>query len=309
MASRVDRLIPQDCVPADLTAPLADRLAEALADGDSVLLTGAASPCPLLAAVVWHPRLKQTRVFRVGPPLDLISMLRQVTADDGPADATLEQGFDALTAPSAGCDRIVLLVEDAHLLPHATLRYIEFTLRAGPHLQVVLAGQSGIEDMLALDGFAGLRNRIPLHLALPDPVPECAAPSSEDSLTGEPGLVASYRMTPTRLLACSAVAAGLAIVGSISLAPPAPPAVVASAGSAAALPAAASPATEQPPEPASAQPAVMPVAPPVAEPGISTAIVQPAPDAVPLSSPVNEAAPALAADAPAAPGTVAASGA
>ena len=191
MAIRMDRLTRHGRVPADAVAPLADRLAEALADGGSALVTGDASAALLLAVAARHPLLTQTRIFRVGPPLDLIAMLRQVTADDGPQDATLEEGFDLLTAPSAGCSRIVLLVEDAHLLPHATLRYIEFALRAGPHLQVVLAGRPGIGEMLALDGFAGLRNRIPLHLALPDPVPEFAPPSPEGPLTREPGLAAS----------------------------------------------------------------------------------------------------------------------
>lgn len=298
----MDRLTLDDCVPADPAAQLADRLAEALASGDSVLLTGPANPCPLFAAAAQHPRLLRATVFHVGSPLDLISMLRQVTADDGPKDATLEQGFGFLTAPGAGCERIVLFVAKAHLLPHATLRYIEFALHAGPHLTVALAGQNGLSDLLALDGFAGLRNRMPVHLLLPDAGPAHTDLPPAALVPGASNLALNYRMTPPRLLACAAAAAGLAVVGMMSLSPSAPP-VTAVLAEPRTAPSVA--AVEPSPEPASAQPAPVGVAGSAEAPDTSIAAAQQAPVAAPLPSPATEVAPTLAAGAPAATGIVA----
>ena len=302
MASRVDRPTFSDRVPTDPSEGLADRLAEALADGNSVLLTGPADPCPLFAAAARHPRLLRSTVLHVGPPLDLISMLRQVTADDGPRDATLEQGFDRLTAPGAGCERVVLFVAEAHLLPHATLRYIEFALHAGLHLTVVLAGQNGLLDLLALDGFSGLRNRIPVHLVLPDASTAHTDPPARTSVPGSSNLAPAYRMTPPRLLAAAAVTAGLAVMGMISLSPPALP-VTAALVEPEAAPSVA--AVEPSPESASALAAPVAVAGPVQAPDASTVATQQAPVAAPLSSPATEAEPALTAETAAAAGIVA----
>ena len=299
MASRMDHLPLDHRLPSNLTAELADRLVEALADGDSVLLTGPTDPYPLFAAAARHPRLLRATVFQVGPPLDLISMLRQVTADAGLKDATLEQGFNSLMTPSAECERVVLFVAEAHLLPHATMRYIEFALHAGPHLTVVLAGQDGLLDMMALDGFAGLRNRIPVHLVLPDAgaahtgLPPAAPVSSASNLA------LAYRMTPPRLLAAAVAAAGLAVVGIMSFSFSAPPARAVLAGPGAAPFAAA---VEPTPEPANAQPAPVAVAGSVSAPDTSTAAAQQAPVAAPLPSPATGVEPILAAEAPAAAG-------
>lgn len=304
MASRMDRLTLDDCVPADLAAQLADRLAEALANGDSVLLTGPANPFPLFAAAARHSSLVRATVFHVGPPLDLISMLRQVTADDGPKDATLEQGFNSLTTPGAGCERIVLFVAEAHLLPHATLRYIEFALHAGPHLTVALAGQNGLSDLLALDGFAGLRNRIPVHFLLPDAGPARTDHPPVAPMSSVSNLALAYRMTPPRLLACAAAAAGLAVVGMMSLSPSAGPvtavlAVPETATSVAAV--------EPSPEPASAQPVPTPVGVASSAEALdaSVAAAQQAPGAAPFPSPATEVASTFAAGTPAAAGIVA----
>ena len=299
MASRMDRLSLDHRFPSDLTAGLTDRLVEALADGDSVLLTGFADPYPLFAAAARHPRLLRATVFQVGPPLDLISVLRQVTADAGLKDATLEQGFSSLVSPSAKCERVVLFVAEAHLLPHATMRYIEFALHAGPHLTVVLAGQNGLLDMLALDGFAGLRNRIPVHLVLPD-----AGVAHRDfplaaTVPSASNLALTYKMTPPRLLAAAAAAASLVVVGIMSFSFPAPPATAVLAGPGAAPSAAA---VEPAPGPASAQPAPVAVAGSLPAPDTSATIAQQAPAAAPRPSPATEVEPTLATKAPAAAG-------
>ena len=302
MASRMDRLTLNDHVPADPPAELADKVAEAAADGDSVLLTGSADPSPVFAAVSRHSRLLQARIFHVGPPLDLTSMLRQVTADDGPADATLKRSFDALTAPGAGCERIVLFVAEAHLLPHATMRYIELALRAGPHLTVVLAGRNELLDTLALDGFAGLHNRTPVHFMLPDAGPAHTDLPSPSSMPSTLGLAATDGMTPPQLLACAAVAAGLAVVGMMSLSSPDSSATIALIGPGAAP----SPVAGEPfPGHARTQPAPLAVAGPVQAPDNGNAVAQHMPGAVPLPSLAPDAEPTLAAEAPAAAGTVA----
>ncbi len=301
MPFKMNRLTLNDHAPTDHAAACADRLAEALADGNSVLLTGSGDPSPLFVAAARNLRLLQAAVFHVGPPLDLISMLRQVTADDGPRDATLEEGFDLLTAPGAGCERIVLFVAEAHLLPHATLRYIEFALRAGPYLTVALAGQNGLSDLLALDGFAGLRNRMPVHLLLPD-----ADPAHTDCLPAafvpkDLDLAVTHRMTPPRLLACAAAAAGFVVVGMMSLSPSAPPvtAILAEPETAPSVAAVASP------EPVSAQPAPVGVADLAEAPDTSIAAAQQAPIAAPLPSPATEVEPTFAAEASAVAGVVA----
>ena len=299
MANRMDRLTLDDRLPSNVTAELADRLVEALADGASVLLTGPADPTPLFAAAARHPRLLRATVFQVGPPLDLASMLRQVTTDAGLQDATLEQGFGSLVAPKAECERIVLFVAEAHLLPHATMRYIEFALHAGPHLTVVLAGQNGLLDMMALDGFAGLRKRIPVHLMLPNAGTANTASPPAVPVPRAASHAPTYRMTPPRLMASAAAAAGLAIVGIMSFSVPASTATAVLARPGAASFAAAVAA----PEPASAQPAPVAVT-AVPTSGTSAIAAQQVPVAAPLPPTATELEPALAAAAPAASGTV-----
>ncbi len=205
------------------------QLVAAVTGGASVLVTGSAEAALLPAALA--QLLARTgsriRVLHVRPPLDLPGFLKQVAQADGALDGSrLEQGFEALTVPGADCDRIALLVEDADKMPRETLRYLEFALGAESCLQVVLAGQSGISNMLALDGFAGLRRRIALHVALPNAEPPPAVQPFQPQLAGEalsaPPLAEEasprpYRIMPPRLLAGAALAAGLALVAGSSL--------------------------------------------------------------------------------------------
>jgi len=239
MANRPDNPVLAD--PAALAANdsvLADRAVAAVMDGASVLVTAHDGTTPLLAAVTLRLAPTRTRVLHVRPPLGIAGFMDQVAANGAPGDTQLEWGFNALVMPDAGCDRIALLVEDAYRMPQATLRYIKLTLQAGPHLRVVLAGRSGIEDTLALAGFAELRERFPLHLALPaaEPQPAEALLSAEtlplaeilpvEDLPVSPhpaaALPVPYRMSPPRLLACAAAAAGLALLIGASLVPPVP---------------------------------------------------------------------------------------
>lgn len=248
MADRPDDPALPGSTSAGNDPVLADRVAAAVMDGTSVLVTAHDGTASLLAAVALRLAPTRTRVLHVRPPLGIAGFMDQVAAKGAPGDTQLERGFNALTIPDAGCDRIALLVEDAHRMPQATLRYIEFTLQAGAHLHVVLAGRSGIGDTLALAGFTGLRKRFPLHLALPGaelqpakalppaeaapvealPMPVEALPVPLPPSTPPFGL---YRMSPPRLLACAAAAAGLALLIGGSLVPPVPAGALVVSGS------------------------------------------------------------------------------
>lgn len=243
MADRPDDPVLPGPILAASDPVLADKAVAAVMDGASVLVTAHDGTTAFLAAVALRLAPTRTRVLHLRPPLGIAGFMDQVAANCAPGDTQLERGFNALTMPDAGCDRIALLVEDAHEMPQATLRCIEFTLQAGPHLRVVLAGRSGIKDTLALAGFAGLRKRFPLHLALPAAEPQPAEtllpaqalplaktlpvealPVEASPVPPHPAATspAPYRMSPPRLLACAAAAAGVALLIGTSLVPPVP---------------------------------------------------------------------------------------
>ena len=157
---------------------LAGQLVAHLAGGGSLLLTGSEGSGAVLDAAADALGKTRARVLKVRPPLDLRGFMEQVgRTGRAIGDDDVERGFNALTALDPGCDRIVLLVEDAHLLPHTTLFYLQFVLRAGPPLQLAFAGRPEIADALALEGFAGLRGRFSLHLTMAAPSPELAEPT------------------------------------------------------------------------------------------------------------------------------------
>lgn len=203
--------------------PFAAQLAAAMVSGRSALVTGLDGSV-VLAAASDALSNGRTRVLHVRPPLDLDGFMEQVVhAGTIPGGVTdLEQGFDALTRPDTFHDSIALLVEDAHRMPETTLRYIELALRAGPHLQVALAGQMEVADTLALPGFSGLRKRLSLHLVLPAPDPPAVVmdllPAASAASTGR-----SRRVRVVGALAGVAFAAGLAVAVWMPAVPPAPP--------------------------------------------------------------------------------------
>jgi hypothetical protein len=136
-----------------------------------LLLTGA-NGAAVLAGIAATLATLRTRVLRVSPPLDLRGFMEQVgRTGQAAGDDDVERGFNALTTLDPGCDRIVLLVDDAHLLPHTTLFYLQFVLRADPPLHLAFAGCPEIAETLALEGFAGLRGRFTLQLTMPEPSP------------------------------------------------------------------------------------------------------------------------------------------
>ena len=172
--------------------------------GGSVLLTGRDGGPAVLAAVADALAKGRTRVLQVRPPLDLPGFMGQVgRIGNASGDDDVERGFNALTILGPDCDGIVLLVEDAHLLPHPTLFYLQFVLRGGSPLQLAFAGCPEIADTLALEGFAGLRGCFSLQLTMPEPSPELAGSPSQGVQRSGFGRVI------TRVLARAAACAGL----------------------------------------------------------------------------------------------------
>jgi len=149
---------------------LISKLVTHLTGGGSLLLTGMDGTAAIMAAAAGTLDKGRMRVLSVRPPLDLQGFIEQVgRPGHALGDTDIERGFNVLTALDTTCDGIVLLVEDAHLLPRTTLFYLQFILRAGPPLRLAFAGSAGIADTLALEGFAGLRAHFSLHLTMAAP--------------------------------------------------------------------------------------------------------------------------------------------
>jgi len=168
------------------------------------LLLTSANGAAVLAGIAATLATRRTRVLRVSPPLDLRGFMEQVgRTGQAAGDDDVERGFNALTILDPSCDRIVLLVDDAHLLPHTTLFYLQFVLRADPPLYLAFAGCPEIAETLALEGFAGLRGRFTLQLAMPEPFPAPAGSALQAGQHSRIGQVIA------RVLAKSAAYAGL----------------------------------------------------------------------------------------------------
>ena len=184
--SQMNGLHTSNSTPTEVPPSLAGQLASALTKGLSVLVTGPAGTMALLAEAVPLLIASRTRVLRVCPPYQLTAFMQQVASSISETDDDLPQSaFDALTALDATCDRIALLVEDAHLLPDATLRYIESAFYDGSSLCVAFAGQPAIADILTSQGFSKLRRRLSLTLVMPKallatPLPVAAHPERGD---------------------------------------------------------------------------------------------------------------------------------
>ena len=91
-----------------------------------------------------------------------------------PDDEALSRSFRALTVLDPSCDRIVLLVGDAHALSHSALRYVQFVSRSTAHLQLVFCGTRALFELLNIEEFTWLRARLGagLVLTLAAPIPE-----------------------------------------------------------------------------------------------------------------------------------------
>ena len=195
--------------------PQVDRLVAGLANGNSMLIVSPLPTAALLTAI--EGLLRRTRILRVAPPLALPAFMEQIAANAGTDTGSLEQGFNALTTLDATCDRIALIVEDAHLLPPETLRYIDLSFWSAPSLQVILAGRPEISDVLALEGYTSLRKRLAFKIVVPSPSPlppdklRFAAPKLITARRPEFGAGPSRALT-SRAVSFAGAAMGAAIV-------------------------------------------------------------------------------------------------
>lgn len=84
-------------------------------------------------------------------------------ADPTPlAGPDLERGFELLTDPEPGCDRIVLVLDRADALDPAALRYVQLATRDAP-LQLLFSGGTAFRALLAWEEFGHLRRGFAEH--------------------------------------------------------------------------------------------------------------------------------------------------
>ena len=125
------------------------RLVAQVLDGHDAVVVGPGDSASFLQDVV--PRLEDRgcRVFHVTAPspggLGLSALLAEVAGQpdlEAHDDDTLERGFQRLTVPGPGCDRIVLVIDGADRLHDPVFRYLALARKAADELQFVLAGQT-----------------------------------------------------------------------------------------------------------------------------------------------------------------------
>lgn len=280
--------------------PQVDRLVAGLANGNSMLIVSPLPTAALLTAI--EGLLRRTRILRVAPPLALPAFMEQIAARAGADTGSLEQGFNALTTLDTTCDRIALIVEDAHLLPPETLRYIDFSFWSAPHLQVILAGQPEVTDLLALNGYPTLRKRLAFKIVVPSaPLPDTLQFATPQLITAQRS---EFEAGPSRALTSRSVslagaAMGAAIVLAMFTVRPLPlggmdrsPAVIAIVGltlapmSSTAIPLVAPTLASEPaPVPAFAEPATENEPPAEVEPTVSAGVQPDMAGSMPVSDP------------------------
>lgn len=101
-------------------------------------------------------------------------------------DELLTHGFQALTVLDQTCDRIVLLVSDAHALQYPALRYIQFVSRSGAPLQFVFCGTHKFFDLLNVKEFEWLRARLMAGLVVTLAAPIAEASETSPSFSSVP---------------------------------------------------------------------------------------------------------------------------
>ncbi len=160
-------------------------IVDVLAGGDVVLLAESAEGRALLDQAAGDLEERRSRVCRVdasGPDgiglSSLLASLRQQSGEHGDTDQVLERDFATLTALDPSCDRIVLLVNDAHRLQPGALRYLDLVCRASADLRLVFAGAPTLLEVIDQPQYAGLADRlahtplaaVPAGFAAPDRV-------------------------------------------------------------------------------------------------------------------------------------------
>ena len=138
--------------PDPYSSAVARLIAAVLADDGYIMVLGQ-EPARLQVLVRVSSELAslRCRVVRVAAnepdELSLHDFVQQLSGQlgshAGPGD-TLERIHRYLTEADASCERIALLIDNAHLLQASTLRFIQLTCRSGPNLRVVLASNEHV---------------------------------------------------------------------------------------------------------------------------------------------------------------------
>lgn len=139
---------------------------EILAGSDVVLSSERGSGRAMLDLVASSLAATRTRVLRVDAAAEEPGVMGLVAQTAGRPDSTslddqvIGRSFHALTALDDACERVVLLVSDAHLLGRAALRYVQFACSVASSLRLVLAGRRDLLDPLNTDEFEPLHTRL-----------------------------------------------------------------------------------------------------------------------------------------------------
>lgn len=135
--------------------------------GDVILINEGGDESELLGRAATRLTELRSRVIRISdvlPDGGRTSMQSQDAAGPSrlsiPDDDFLTQSYRALTVVDAECDRIVLLIGDAHALQHSALRYIQFMCRSSGQLQLVFCGKREFLALLEAESLSWLRKRL-----------------------------------------------------------------------------------------------------------------------------------------------------
>ncbi len=289
--------------PGDPVAQLADAVRQAkpvaaLLGTDALAVSAAVDGC---FALLSDDPIRVVRVRGLpGTPLTLSRIVEEIGAHQGggPRVDDDELIVRVLATRSRGEDQVVLLLEQAELLPLPTLAFLQVALTVfgtrTPRLQLLFAGHPKFIHLINRDELAPLRDRLgpvirvqaplagpDLGSAMPRRVALGGTAARRRTVSGPSRRRWVFAAVPALVLAVAAATLGRDRYGAVRLPlqapPPAPRAQVASPPPAAArsVPPDAQPPSEPASPPQAAEPEAAPV-PPNREPDMAT-VVPPTP--------------------------------
>ncbi|WP_428394750.1 hypothetical protein [Lichenicoccus sp.] len=179
-----------------------------LSGSDAILIGEGSEADVLLESVATCLAGLRSRILRAAEVLPGSLRTPSPPKTDFPDDQSLIRDYQALTVLDQTCDRIVLLVSDAHLLLRSALRYIQFVSRSGPRLQLIFCGSDKLFDLLKVDEFAWLRARLMAGLIVTVPAASVKTTAGPRSSLPRPTFVASMSSRKLRLAALALLVAG-----------------------------------------------------------------------------------------------------
>ncbi len=130
----------------------------------------------------------------------LLAQLVGRTPGKSPEAPDLERGFEMLTDPGMGCDRIVLLLDRADAIDPAALRYVQLLIRDAP-LRLLFVGGPVFYGLLVQEDFGALRRAFvryatetPTATVGPAPIPLAGLAAPEAFAAAPPSLLQSRKL-------------------------------------------------------------------------------------------------------------------